>query len=92
MFTSKLEIVLIQCSKWLAQSRIICQVLHYSTVEAQVLKGHVPRLPAMNGARPPNAGLFTDSDVARQFVTELADAVHSLVVLMHSYGGQVGTM
>jgi pimeloyl-ACP methyl ester carboxylesterase len=41
--------------------------------------------------RPPNSDLYTDSDHIRSYVESLADAGHRLVVLMHSYGGQVGT-
>ncbi|KAL2828013.1 Alpha/beta hydrolase fold-1 [Aspergillus cavernicola] len=52
---------------------------------------HVPRLPSMNGARPPNADLFTDTALIRGYVESLADAGRDIVVLMHSYGGQVGT-
>ncbi|KAL3430526.1 hypothetical protein BDV09DRAFT_202133 [Aspergillus tetrazonus] len=46
---------------------------------------------SMNGARPPNSGLYTDSDHIRSYAESLADAGHRLVVLMHSYGGQVAT-
>ncbi|KAJ5718531.1 hypothetical protein N7488_004177 [Penicillium malachiteum] len=60
-------------------------------LESQGLTVHIPRLPTMNGTRPPNADLFTDSEAITDVVTELADAGRSIVVLMHSYGGQVGT-
>ncbi|KAJ5539520.1 hypothetical protein N7513_007852 [Penicillium frequentans] len=63
-----------------------------TVLESQLgLTVHVPQLPTMNGSRPPNADLYADSDAIRQLVTELADAARSLVVIMHSYGGQVGT-
>ncbi|KAJ5738018.1 hypothetical protein N7493_001173 [Penicillium malachiteum] len=52
---------------------------------------HVPQHPTMNGARPPNADLYTDSDAIRQLVTELSDAGRYLFIVMHSYGGHVGT-
>lgn len=52
---------------------------------------HVPQLPTMNGARPPTADLYTDCDAIRQLVTGLADAGRSLITIMHSYGGQIGT-
>lgn len=60
-------------------------------LEAQGLTVHIPRLTTMNGERPPTTDLYTDSAAIRKFVTGLADAGRSLVVLMHSYGGQVGT-
>ena len=52
---------------------------------------HLPRLPSMNEARPPNADLTTDTDLIRSYVESLADAGHRIIALMHSYGGQVGT-
>ncbi|KAI1478092.1 alpha/beta-hydrolase [Daldinia eschscholtzii] len=52
---------------------------------------HVPRLPSANGARPPNADLSTDSDLVRSYVESLVDAGRTVVAIMHSYGGQVGT-
>ncbi|CEN59805.1 hypothetical protein ASPCAL02249 [Aspergillus calidoustus] len=52
---------------------------------------HVPRLVTMNGSRPPNADLYTDSALIRSYVESLAEAGRKIVVLMHSYGGQVGT-
>ncbi|KAE8374946.1 Alpha/beta hydrolase fold-1 [Aspergillus bertholletiae] len=62
-----------------------------STLKSQGHEVHVPRLPSMNGARPPNADLNTDTGFIRSYVESLADAGREVVVLMHSYGGQVGT-
>jgi pimeloyl-ACP methyl ester carboxylesterase len=45
----------------------------------------------MNGSRPPNADLYTDTALVRGYVESLADAGRKIVVLMHSYGGQVGS-
>jgi hypothetical protein len=52
---------------------------------------HIPRLPSLNGARPPNADLETDSDFIHTYVESLASAGRSITVLIHSYGRQVGT-
>ncbi|KAH8432804.1 alpha/beta hydrolase [Aspergillus melleus] len=52
---------------------------------------HAPRLLSMNGARPPNAGLKEDSDLIRTYVESLVSAGREVLVLLHSYGGQVGT-
>ncbi|PYI26788.1 alpha/beta-hydrolase [Aspergillus indologenus CBS 114.80] len=52
---------------------------------------HVPRLLSMNGARPANAGLEEDSDLIRTYVESLVSAGREVLVLLHSYGGQVGT-
>ncbi|KAI1178459.1 Alpha/beta hydrolase fold-1 [Nemania sp. FL0916] len=60
-------------------------------LEAQGYEVHVPRLPSTNGARPPNADLFTDSLFIRSYVEGLVRTGRAVVALMHSYGGQVGT-
>jgi pimeloyl-ACP methyl ester carboxylesterase len=52
---------------------------------------HIPHLPSMNGSRPPNADLYTDTALVRSYVNSLVDAGREVTVLMHSYGGQVGT-
>lgn len=52
---------------------------------------HVPSLPSMNGARPPNADLATDTAFVRRYVESLIDAGHTVTAIMHSYEGQVGT-
>ncbi|RDW94112.1 alpha/beta hydrolase [Aspergillus mulundensis] len=51
----------------------------------------IPSLPSMNGTRPPTSDLHTDTAQIRRYIESLADAGHRLVILMHSYGGQVGT-
>ncbi|KAI1504100.1 hypothetical protein F5X99DRAFT_373442 [Biscogniauxia marginata] len=52
---------------------------------------HVPRLPSVNEARPPNADLSSDTVLVRSYVEGLVQAGRTVVALMHSYGGQVGT-
>ena len=52
---------------------------------------HVPRLPSMNEARPPNTDLATDTALIRAYVESLIDAGRTVITIMHSYGGQVGT-
>lgn len=52
---------------------------------------HVPPLPSMNGARPPNTDLATDTALVRGYVESLLDAGRTIIAIMHSYGGQVGT-
>lgn len=44
----------------------------------------------MSQTRPPNADLYTDSDLVRAYVSSLVQAGHTVVAIMHSYGGQVG--
>lgn len=45
----------------------------------------------MNQSRPPNADLGSDTDLIRSYATSLVEAGRTVAVLMHSYGGQVGT-
>jgi pimeloyl-ACP methyl ester carboxylesterase len=51
----------------------------------------VPRLPSMNGERPPTANLASDTEAIREFVKDLIKKGCNVAALMHSYGGQVGT-
>jgi pimeloyl-ACP methyl ester carboxylesterase len=41
--------------------------------------------------RPPNADLYSDSDLVRAYVSILVRAGHTVVAILHSYGGQVGS-
>ena len=52
---------------------------------------HVPRLPSTHAARPPTADLATDTSFIRSYVEGLVEAGRTVVAVMHSYGGQVGT-
>ncbi|OAL54082.1 alpha/beta-hydrolase [Pyrenochaeta sp. DS3sAY3a] len=52
---------------------------------------HVPSHPSMNQVRPPNADLETDSTHMRSYVENLLKDGREIIVVMHSYGGQVGT-
>ncbi|TRX91641.1 hypothetical protein FHL15_007423 [Xylaria flabelliformis] len=60
-------------------------------LESRGYEVHLPRLPSANGTRPPNADLFTDSLLVRNYVESLVQAGRTVVVIMHSYGGQVGS-
>jgi pimeloyl-ACP methyl ester carboxylesterase len=51
----------------------------------------VPILPSMNGSRPPTKSLGDDTDHIRSVAEGLVNEGRDVVVLMHSYGGQVGT-
>jgi pimeloyl-ACP methyl ester carboxylesterase len=52
---------------------------------------HVPRLPSVNGTRPPNADLTTDTALIREYVENIINSGQTVIAIMHSYGGQVGT-
>ncbi|KAI1771164.1 Alpha/beta hydrolase fold-1 [Hypoxylon cercidicola] len=62
-----------------------------SALRAAGFEVHIPRNVSMNGSRPPNADLATDSDLIRAYASSLVEAGRDVAVLMHSYGGQVGT-
>jgi pimeloyl-ACP methyl ester carboxylesterase len=55
------------------------------------LEVHIPRLPSMNETRPPNADLATDTQLVGSYVESLVEAGRSVIAVLHSYGGQVGT-
>jgi pimeloyl-ACP methyl ester carboxylesterase len=52
---------------------------------------HVPALPSVSASRPPTADLYSDTEHIRSVAVSLVEQGHEVVVLMHSYGGQVGT-
>ena len=63
-------------------------------VSALRSSGHevrVPTLTTMNGDRPPTSSLETDSALIHNTVEQLANAGEVVIVVMHSYGGMVGT-
>ncbi|KAI1822085.1 Alpha/beta hydrolase fold-1 [Xylaria intraflava] len=60
-------------------------------LESQGYEVHLPRLPSVNGARPPNADLSTDTLLIRSYVESLVRTGRIVVVIMHSYGGLVGS-
>ncbi|KAI0200501.1 Alpha/beta hydrolase fold-1 [Astrocystis sublimbata] len=67
----------------------------YEKMRAQLVSQgyevHIPRLPSTNGMRPPNADLYSDSNLVRSYVESLVEAGRDVVAILHSYGGQVGT-
>ncbi|PVH95004.1 alpha/beta-hydrolase [Periconia macrospinosa] len=60
-------------------------------LETQGYQVFIPHLPSNNGARPPTAALAEDTTYIRDFVSDLIAKNHTIAVIMHSYGGQVGT-
>ena len=62
-----------------------------SGLQATGLEVHCPLLPSMNGTRPPNADLYSDTTLVRGYVESLVAADRSVIAAMHSYGGQVGS-
>ncbi|KAK3331858.1 Alpha/beta hydrolase fold-1 [Cercophora scortea] len=52
---------------------------------------HVPRLASVSETRPPTGDLYSDTVVVRSLVVDLVEAGRTVIAIMHSYGGQVGT-
>ncbi|KAI0187512.1 alpha/beta-hydrolase [Astrocystis sublimbata] len=60
-------------------------------LESAGFEVHIPRLPSVKNVRPPECDLFQDSDVIRKYAQDLVNNGRILTVLLHSYGGQVGS-
>ncbi|KAF2254691.1 alpha/beta-hydrolase [Trematosphaeria pertusa] len=60
-------------------------------LEADGYDVHVPALPTANGTRPPTADLYGDVSSIRSYAESLLKDGRTVVALMHSYGGQVGS-
>lgn len=54
-------------------------------------KVHCPPLPTCSGVRPPTASLQDDVSIINNLLTSLVERGETVLVLMHSYGGVVGT-
>ena len=50
-----------------------------------------PRLPTCDEAKRLSADMYTDADVVRNQVISLIDKSREVIMLLHSYGGAVGT-
>jgi len=51
----------------------------------------IPEYASMNEARPPTGDLTMDTAIVRDCVSRLLDTGRTVVAILHSYGGQVGT-
>ncbi|KAI0173627.1 alpha/beta-hydrolase [Hypoxylon sp. FL1284] len=60
-------------------------------LQARSFTVHVPDLPTNNGSRPPNSTYQDDVDAVRKTVEPLVNDGNDVFMLMHSYGGAVGT-
>ena len=50
-----------------------------------------PRLPTCDEAKRLTADMFADAQVVRDLLTSLIDKLREVIMLLHSYGGAVGT-
>ena len=62
-----------------------------SALEARAITVHIPDLPTNNGARPPDSSYEADVAAVHETIESLVVWGSSVLVLMHSYGGAVGT-
>ncbi|KAK8022081.1 prolyl aminopeptidase protein [Apiospora rasikravindrae] len=63
-----------------------------NALEAKAFTVHVPALPTNNGHRPPDSSFDDDVQAVRRLVQKLVkDDGKEVIMLMHSYGGVVGT-
>ncbi|KAI0470991.1 alpha/beta-hydrolase [Xylariaceae sp. FL0804] len=62
-----------------------------AALEATGLEVHVPELPTLNGAVPPTKDLADDTAFIRAYAERLIEGGRTVIAVMHSYGGQVGT-
>ncbi|KAJ5090591.1 hypothetical protein N7532_009275 [Penicillium argentinense] len=60
-------------------------------LQAQGFKVYCPRLPTCNGSSPPRASLPDDVACVRDVVKSAVDSGERVLMIMHSYGGAVGT-
>jgi pimeloyl-ACP methyl ester carboxylesterase len=60
-------------------------------LESKGYEVRIPILPSMNESRPPNMDFISDTNHIRTVAEGLVNEGRDIVVLMHSYGGQVGT-
>ncbi|OTB09338.1 hypothetical protein M426DRAFT_17989 [Hypoxylon sp. CI-4A] len=62
-----------------------------TALESAGYEVHIPRLTSCYQMRPPIGDLTSDSILIRGYVESLVRAGRTVVVIVHSYGGQVGT-
>ncbi|KAF2152255.1 alpha/beta-hydrolase [Myriangium duriaei CBS 260.36] len=62
-----------------------------SALQATGLEVHCPALSSVSSSRPPVADLSTDTTLIRDYVEKIIETGQTVVAVMHSYGGQVGT-
>ncbi|KAI0553287.1 alpha/beta-hydrolase [Xylaria curta] len=62
-----------------------------TALESSGFEVHIPALPSIDDVRPPKADLFSDTKVIRDFAESLVNDGRTVVAILHSYGGQVGS-
>ncbi|KAI0964769.1 alpha/beta-hydrolase [Xylaria arbuscula] len=62
-----------------------------AALESSGFEVHIPALPSVKDVRPPEADLEGDTAVIRNYAEGLINEGRTVVALLHSYGGQVGS-
>lgn len=62
-----------------------------NALKASGYEVHSPSIPSAEQIRPPKSDMYTDTAFIREYVEKLINDGHTILALMHSYGGQVGT-
>ncbi|KAI0144425.1 Alpha/beta hydrolase fold-1 [Xylariaceae sp. FL1272] len=88
MATSPKQTILIVHGGWLVPQSYAKLT---AALEASNFEVHIPRLPSVKDVRPPEGDLSTDTEVIRKYAEDLLKDGRTIVALLHSYGGQVGS-
>ena len=64
---------------------------YISALRSRGFSVRVPSLPSCNGVLPPNKTFADDVAAVRAVVQHLTDAGERIIMVLHSYGGAVGT-
>ncbi|KAI0419307.1 alpha/beta-hydrolase [Xylaria grammica] len=62
-----------------------------AALESLGFEVHIPRLPSIDNVRPPRSDLSDDTKVIRSFAENLLKEGKTIIALLHSHGGQVGS-
>lgn len=81
-------IVLLISSGWHTPQSYIALTSALTSTDLEI---QVPALGSISDSRSPTSGLSIDTSPVRSYAQSLIDVGNHIVVLMHSYDGQVGT-
>lgn len=84
----QLPTILIVCGAWHVPDHYKPLILE---LESRGFTVDCPRLPTSSGIIPPTAGAKDDADFIRKIAVQHLEQGHSLIPLLHSYGGTIGT-
>lgn len=65
--------------------------VYIDALRAQGFTVYCPHLPSSNGSSPPTASFAEDVACVRSTIKRLVEAGQKILLIMHSYGGAVGT-